>query len=154
MLSLLYLYANKKDRNSKSQAWSYFSSHKYHSLFIPEGVVVSQLFLRDAHVLPKWLSYEKYYKRVRLQAHLRLIEVSQSGVVVAFYIAINLNNIYGREKCFFFFFLSRTLQNNLFHILQWWIIIHTYIPLTLYPRRDNRGISNIPLRHPHFTKIS
>jgi hypothetical protein len=27
--------------------------------------------------------------------------------------------------------------------------IHIYIPLTLYPRRDNRGISNIPC----FTKI-
>jgi hypothetical protein len=32
--------------------------------------------------------------------------------------------------------------------------IHTYIPLTLYPRRGSRGISNIPPRHPHFTKIS
>jgi hypothetical protein len=34
------------------------------------------------------------------------------------------------------------------------IIIHTYIPLTLYPRRGSRGISNIPPRHPRFTKIS
>jgi hypothetical protein len=32
--------------------------------------------------------------------------------------------------------------------------IHTYIPLTLYPRRGSRGISDIPLRHPRFTKIS
>jgi hypothetical protein len=32
--------------------------------------------------------------------------------------------------------------------------IHTYIPLTLYPRRGSRGISNIPPRYPHFTKIS
>jgi hypothetical protein len=33
-------------------------------------------------------------------------------------------------------------------------IIHTYIPLTLYPRRSNRGISDIPPRHPCFTNIN
>jgi hypothetical protein len=33
-------------------------------------------------------------------------------------------------------------------------IIHTYIPLTIYPRRGSRGISNIPPRYPRFTKIS
>jgi hypothetical protein len=32
--------------------------------------------------------------------------------------------------------------------------IHTYMPLTLYPRRGSRDISNIPPRHPRFTKIS
>jgi hypothetical protein len=32
--------------------------------------------------------------------------------------------------------------------------IHTYIPLKLYPRRGSRGISDIPPRHPPFTKIS
>jgi hypothetical protein len=32
--------------------------------------------------------------------------------------------------------------------------IHTYIPLKLYPRRGSRGISDIPLRHPRFTKMS
>jgi uncharacterized Zn-finger protein len=30
----------------------------------------------------------------------------------------------------------------------------TYIPLTHYPRRGSRGISDIPPRHPRFTKIS
>jgi hypothetical protein len=30
--------------------------------------------------------------------------------------------------------------------------INTYIPLTLYPRRGSRGISNIPPRHPRLTK--
>jgi hypothetical protein len=30
----------------------------------------------------------------------------------------------------------------------------TYISLTLYPRRDSRGISDIPPRYPRFTKIS
>jgi hypothetical protein len=32
--------------------------------------------------------------------------------------------------------------------------IHTYISLTPYPRRGSRGISDIPPRHPRFTKIS
>jgi hypothetical protein len=32
--------------------------------------------------------------------------------------------------------------------------VHTYIPLTLYPQRGSRGISDIPPRYPHFTKIS
>jgi hypothetical protein len=31
--------------------------------------------------------------------------------------------------------------------------IHTNIPLTLYARRGGRSISDIPPRHPHFTKI-
>jgi hypothetical protein len=35
--------------------------HTYHSRFFPEGVAEAfQIFLRDAHVLPKLLSYEKY----------------------------------------------------------------------------------------------
>jgi hypothetical protein len=33
--------------------------HTYHSRFIPEGIVeASQIFLQDAHVLPKSFSYE------------------------------------------------------------------------------------------------
>jgi hypothetical protein len=34
------------------------------------------------------------------------------------------------------------------------ILVHTSIPipLTLYPRRGSRGISDIPPRHPRFTK--
>jgi hypothetical protein len=32
--------------------------------------------------------------------------------------------------------------------------VYTYIPLTLYPRRGSRGISDIPPRHPRFTKIT
>jgi hypothetical protein len=33
--------------------------HIYHSRFIPEGVAeASQIFLRDAHVLPKLFGYE------------------------------------------------------------------------------------------------
>jgi hypothetical protein len=35
--------------------------HTYHSRFIPEGVAeVSQIFLRDTHVLPKLVSYEEH----------------------------------------------------------------------------------------------
>jgi hypothetical protein len=34
------------------------------------------------------------------------------------------------------------------------IFFKSYIPLTLYPRRDSRGISDIPPRRPCFTKIA
>jgi hypothetical protein len=38
----------------------------YHSRFIPEGVAeVSQIFLRDTHVLPKLFSYEEHCRRDR-----------------------------------------------------------------------------------------
>jgi hypothetical protein len=40
--------------------------HTYHSRFIPEGVAqVSQIFLRDAHFLPKFVSYEEHCRRDR-----------------------------------------------------------------------------------------
>jgi hypothetical protein len=43
--------------------------HTYHSRFISEGVAqVSRIFLPDAHVLLKLLSYEEYYRRDRWQA--------------------------------------------------------------------------------------
>jgi hypothetical protein len=32
--------------------------YTYHWRLIPEGVEVSQIFLRDTHVLPKLFSYE------------------------------------------------------------------------------------------------
>jgi hypothetical protein len=36
----------------------------YHSRFIPEGVAeVSQIFLRETHVLPKLASYEEHCRR-------------------------------------------------------------------------------------------
>jgi hypothetical protein len=34
-----------------------------------------------------------------------------------------------------------------------WIREHSFIPLTLYPRRGSRGISDIPLKRPLYTKI-
>jgi hypothetical protein len=38
----------------------------YHSRLIPEGVAeVSQIFLRDTHVLRKLLSYEEHRRRDR-----------------------------------------------------------------------------------------
>jgi hypothetical protein len=43
--------------NVKTKGWEtlrFFDIHTYHSHFIPEGVAeVSQIFLRDTHVLPK-----------------------------------------------------------------------------------------------------
>jgi hypothetical protein len=32
--------------------------------------------------------------------------------------------------------------------------LFTYMPFTLYPRRGSRDISDIPARHPHFTKMT
>jgi hypothetical protein len=39
--------------------------HTYHSRFIPPIAEASQIFLRDAHVLPKLLIYEESYRRDR-----------------------------------------------------------------------------------------
>jgi hypothetical protein len=40
--------------------------HTYHSRFNPEGVAgVSQIFIRDTHVLPKLVTYEKHCRRDR-----------------------------------------------------------------------------------------
>jgi hypothetical protein len=40
--------------------------HTYHSRFIPEGVAeVSQIILRDTHVLPKLVSYKEHCRRDR-----------------------------------------------------------------------------------------
>jgi hypothetical protein len=40
--------------------------HTYHSRFIPEGVAeLSQIFLRDTHVLLKLVSYEEHSRRDR-----------------------------------------------------------------------------------------
>jgi hypothetical protein len=44
--------------------------HIYHSRFILEGVAeVSQIFLRDTHVLPKLVSYEEHCRRDKLICH-------------------------------------------------------------------------------------
>jgi hypothetical protein len=44
----------------------YYLQHTYHSRLIPEGVEeASQIFSRDAHVLPKLVSYEEHCRRQR-----------------------------------------------------------------------------------------
>jgi hypothetical protein len=49
-----------------SDTGSKLSIHTYHSRFIPEGVAeVSQIFLRDTHVLPKLVSNEEHCRRDR-----------------------------------------------------------------------------------------
>jgi hypothetical protein len=51
--------------------------HTYHSRLVAEGVAeVSQIFLRDAHLLPKWHSYVEYCRRDRWLTHHRLNAVS------------------------------------------------------------------------------
>jgi hypothetical protein len=48
------------------QTYKHTNIHTYHSRFIPERVAeASQIFLRDAHVLPKLLSYKEYCRRDR-----------------------------------------------------------------------------------------
>jgi hypothetical protein len=48
--------------------------HTYHSRFIPDGVAeVSQIFLRDTHVLPKLVSYEEHCRLSCGFAHAREI---------------------------------------------------------------------------------
>jgi hypothetical protein len=55
--------------------------YTYRSRFTPEGVAeASQIFLRDAHVLPKSLSYEEYYTRTT-----SISGVSAINPLVAFY---------------------------------------------------------------------
>jgi hypothetical protein len=39
-------------------------------------------------------------------------------------------------------------------LLTFFTYLHTYIPLTIYPLMGSRGISDIPPRHPRFTKYS
>jgi hypothetical protein len=51
----------KRLRFAWLERWSGFYIDTYHSRFIPEGVAeVSQIFLRDTHVLLKLVSYEEH----------------------------------------------------------------------------------------------
>jgi hypothetical protein len=60
----------------------FFKGHIYHSRFTPEGVAeVSQIFLRDTHVLPKLVNYDEHCRRDRWSTHRRLID-GPWGVVV------------------------------------------------------------------------
>jgi hypothetical protein len=94
--------------------WGSFYIHTYHSRFIPEGVAeVSQIFLRDTHVLPKLASYEEHCRRDRWQTHRLLLAVS--GVIainplVAFY------DIHGgKREVLLFYFVLDTTQDIVLH---------------------------------------
>jgi hypothetical protein len=51
--------------------------HTYHSHFIAEGVAeVSQIFLRDTHILPKLVSYEEHCRRVGMPIAVLLQPIS------------------------------------------------------------------------------
>jgi hypothetical protein len=79
-----------------SSIYNYYI-HTYHSRFIPEGVAeVSQIFLRNTHVLPKLVSYEQYCRRD--------FDVNP---LVAFY------DIYGgKREVLFFYFVPDTTRDN------------------------------------------
>jgi hypothetical protein len=72
ILLLIELYTMTLDMSRSLIIWKWgtFSNlHTYityHSRFIPKGEAeASQMFLRDAHVLPKLFIYEEYCERVR-----------------------------------------------------------------------------------------
>jgi hypothetical protein len=59
-------YRTLKLQNKKANIKIYIRMYVYHSRFIPEGVAeVSQIFLRDTHVLLKLVSYEEHCRRDR-----------------------------------------------------------------------------------------
>jgi hypothetical protein len=85
--------------------------HTYHSRFIPEGVAeVSQIFLRDTHVLTKLVTYEEHCRRdsgkpivVLLQS---ISSVSAINPLVAFY------DIHGgKREVLFFYFVPDTTRD-------------------------------------------
>jgi hypothetical protein len=89
----------------------FFLLYTYHLRFIPEGVAeVSQIFLRDTHVLVKLASYEEHCRCDRWSAHLRLIAVSISGVS-AINPLVAFHDIHGRKReVLFFYFVPDTTQ--------------------------------------------
>jgi hypothetical protein len=87
--------------------------HTYHSRFIPEGVAeVSQIFIRDTHVLPKLVSYEETADLIGGRPIAILLQsisdVSAINPLVAFY------DIHGgkREVLLFYFVPDTTRDNN------------------------------------------
>jgi hypothetical protein len=85
--------------------------HTYHSHFIPEGVAEAfQIFFRNAHVLPKLISYEEYCRSDRGKPIAVLpqfiLGVSAINNLVAFY------DIHGRKReLLFFYFVPDTTRD-------------------------------------------
>jgi hypothetical protein len=74
--------------------------HTYHSRFISEAVAeVTQIFLRDTHVLPKLVSYEEHCRRDRWQAHRDVLLQSISNVNVVNTMSPFTTSIEERESC-------------------------------------------------------
>jgi hypothetical protein len=84
--------------------------HTYHSRFIPERVAeVSQIFLRDTHVLPKLVSYEED-KTWQSSKHIAVLLQSISGVINLILLILYspfTTSMAERERCCSFI-LSRT----------------------------------------------
>jgi hypothetical protein len=100
--------------------------HTYHSRFIPEGVAeVSQIFLRDSHVLPKLVSYEEHCRMTGSKPIAVLLKsisgVSVINLLVAFY------DIHGgKREVLFFCFVPDTIRDcNVFNL----ITMFNYLPL-------------------------
>jgi hypothetical protein len=76
MLTYTYEHQDINKLHSKDYREGGEYIHTYHSRFIPGGAAeVSQIFLRNTHVLPKLVSYEEHCRHDRWLSHRRLIAV-------------------------------------------------------------------------------
>jgi hypothetical protein len=101
--------------------------HTYHSRFIPEGVAeVSQISLRDTHVLPKLLAMRNTadVKGVKPIAVLlqSISGVSAINLLVAFY---DIHR--GKREVLFFYFVSDTTRDT----RRKFINVQNYITITI-----------------------
>jgi hypothetical protein len=81
-----------------------------------------------------------------------LLRVAVS-LVMLLRVVVSLRTLLRRVPCATIFVVLRYKFCTCFNY--YGLKLYTYcIPLTLYPRKGSRGISDIPPRHPRFTKIS
>jgi hypothetical protein len=104
--------------------------HTYHSLFIPEGIAeASRIILRDAHVLPKWLSYEAADVKGGKPIAIWLQYISGGDTVnplVAFY------DIHGRKREVLFFCSVPDTTRDMLSLTRHLFLFTYYLELLLY----------------------
>jgi hypothetical protein len=94
--------------------------HAYHSRLIPKGVAeASQIFLQDAHVLPKWLRYE-------VSPSSSDCYLSQVGVLLILYSAF-MTFMEEREKCYSFVLSLTPLKTNDMSCEKWLINVEIFL---------------------------
>jgi hypothetical protein len=91
---------------------SLLTVHTYHSRFIPEGVAeVSQIFLRNTHVLPTLVNYEEHCRPWQVvnssPSYFSLSDASAINPLVASY------DIHGgKREVLFFYFVPDTTRDR------------------------------------------